>query len=83
MSKTPSGFNAMGHPIPLDRASEALQHLRIMWPDITTEKAMEIVGQMSEALRRDDPYGAQKAGMKAGLDLCGTHRVMSVLLSTE
>lgn len=75
-----SGFNAMGKPVPLHRRTAALEHCKQM--SLGIEEAWAVVGGMSEQLERDQPYEAQAIGMKY-LDLCGTYRVMAVLLTAE
>lgn len=53
------GWKNMGEDIPLERRSEALEHLKDMRPDIDSDKVWEIIGKMSKELERDNPYRAQ------------------------
>lgn len=75
-----SGFNAMGHPVPTYRREAAYEACKEM--GLTQARAVECVNGMAEQLERDKPYEAQAMGMKH-LDLTGTYRAMSVLLSAE
>lgn len=75
-----TGFDAMGKPIPPERLSNALDAVRAMAPDITTEEAMLLIGSTANALEEDQPYEALKhAG--AFLDLTGSYRLMATLLT--
>lgn len=53
-----SGMGAMGHKIPSHRLSKALEHLRLMIPDISTEDAMSLIGKVAGFLENDEPYKA-------------------------
>lgn len=76
---TPTGFDAMGHPVPTDRKEAAYSTAKEM--GITGfEEASELVGTMAQCIERDHPYEAEKAGMKF-LDLTGTYRLMAVLMT--
>lgn len=77
---TISGFDAVGKPIPMERRSNALRHVREMCPGITTESATKLVGEVTDALERDQPYEAQECAME-WLDLTGTYRLMAALLT--
>lgn len=81
----PSGFDAMGLPVPPERISEAYRHAKDM--GLNTEDAFTIVGYMADALERDDPHRALRSssvGFKAEkqpapLDLTGRYRLLAVL----
>lgn len=55
---TPTGFDAMGHPVPHERLADAYRAVKDMIPGISTEDAMSLVGRVADRLERDDPYGA-------------------------
>lgn len=76
----PDFFAQMGKPIPVEVRQAALEHCRQMGLDTAT--AWMCVGDVAAQLERDEPYLAQGAGMKY-LDLTGTYRVMSVLLTPK
>lgn len=67
----------MGKPVPMERRTEALKHIRDMGI-ANTEAAWECIGQMSEAIARDEPYRAMEIGMHY-VDLTGTYRLLAVL----
>lgn len=72
-----SGFNAFGKPVSTEKRSAALKHIRDI--GITdTGVAWECIGKMANAIERDQPYEAQRAGMEV-VDLIGTYRLMAVL----
>lgn len=75
-----SGMGAMGHPIPAERLSNALHHVREMLPDISTETAMSLIGRVAGYLEHDEPYEAMRVA-KGNLDLTGTYRLFAVLLA--
>lgn len=79
--KIPSGFEALGKPIPLWRKQEAYTCCSLMGSGDPGAN-MEVVGLMSTALERDHPYDALEAGQKV-FDLTGAYRLMAVLLTTE
>lgn len=72
-----SGFAAFGKPVSMERRTEALKHLRQMGV-VNNADTWECVGQMSEAIARDEPYEAMKIGMRF-MDLTGTYRLLAVL----
>lgn len=74
------GFDAMGHPIPLERSSAALQQVREMVPDIGTEEAFTLIGRVSKELERDEPFEAIRVAREV-LDLTGAYRLIAVLLT--
>lgn len=78
----PSGFNAMGRPITLDRRSNALNAVRDMAPALTTEAAMNLIEAVARQLERDQPYEAMKAA-RGVLDITGSYRLMSTLLASR
>ena len=73
------GFAAMGKPIPGYRKDLAYQTCRKDF-DMDFDKSMGTVQGMANALERDQPYEALGAGMRYGLDLTGSYRLMAVLL---
>lgn len=74
------GFKNLGKEVPLFRRQAGLDHCRQMGLD--TERSWSCVQQVSEQLKRDEPYLAMEAGMRF-LDLVGTYRIMAVLLTAE
>ena len=78
----PSGFEAMGEPVCDRRKSKALAHLRDMSPDLSTEREMEIVGSVSAAIERDEPYDAVAEAQDA-LDLTGAYRLLAVICAAD
>jgi hypothetical protein len=72
-----SGFAAFGKTVPTERRSAALNHIRDMGI-LNSEAAWECIGQMSEAITRDEPYEAMAVGMRY-VDLTGVYRLMAVL----
>lgn len=72
-----AGFAAFGKPVPTARRSAALEHIRAMGI-VNAEAAWECIGQMSEAVARDQPYEAMGIGMHY-VDLTGTYRLLAVL----
>lgn len=81
---TQSGYDAMGKPIPSYRMSAGLTALRTMCDyEITTDRAMAIVGAVAQRLELDEPYDAFVEAQKAGLDLTGAYRLIAVLLTAE
>ncbi len=72
-----SGFAAFGKPVPMERMTDALKHIRAMGI-VNAEAAWECIGQMSEAIARDEPYQAMGIGMHY-VDLTGTYRLLAVL----
>lgn len=77
----PSGFDAMGRPIPTARLSAGLAAVRDMWPDIPTVDATALVGAVADRLERDEPYDAMGIARNVGLDVTGTYRLIAVLLA--
>jgi hypothetical protein len=73
------GFNAMGKPIPLDRRTNAANHMRQM--GVTdAEDVWTCVAMVAGQLERDAPYEALRHAMKY-LDLTGSYRLIAVLLT--
>ena len=73
-----SGFAAMGKPISGHRRSAAYD-LCVEF-GLKNEDGWDAVGKVANALERDKPYEAMELGRKY-LDLTGTYRLMSVLLT--
>ena len=81
-----SGYNAIGKPISANRLNNAYKTVKEMIPDITTEKAMLIIGKAASHLEQDNPYNLIGAVSSLEpelnlLDLSGRYRLMSVLLN--
>jgi len=74
-----TGFKAMGKPIPMFRRQAGYDHAKAMGVK-SSEAAWTVVSTMAAQIERDKPYEAMQAGMKF-LDLTGTYRMMSVLLT--
>ncbi len=55
-------FNGMCKPLHDDARSEAYKHCKAM--GLSSAKAWECVQCVAEQLERDEPYEAQKAGMR-------------------
>jgi hypothetical protein len=72
-----SGFDAMGKPVPQARRQAAYEQCKLMGIKSSVD-AWTCVGTMANALERDEPYNAMKAGM-VYLDLTGTYRLMAYL----
>lgn len=82
----PSGYDAMGHPVPAERLSAGYRAVKEMMPDANTEEAMTLVGRVASQIERDDPYGAlldHSQGFKTDLrlDLTGRYRLLATLCS--
>lgn len=77
-----SGFEAMGHVVPAFRKSIGEDHLKAMgFTD--SEKRFELVNAMSIQIERDNTHKAMEEAYKKGLDVTGTYRLLSVLLTAE
>jgi hypothetical protein len=77
-----SGFDAMGHTVPMFRKSEAERHLKQMgFTD--AEQRFNIVSKMSTEIERDNSHAAMEAAYKLGLDVTGIYRILAVLLAHE
>ena len=74
----PSGFEAMGQPIPTHRKESALSLVK-SW-GVGFDDAYTLVAQMTGCLERDKPFEAMEA-TKGVIDLTGAYRVMAVLLT--
>jgi len=76
---TPTGFDAMGHPVPTDRKEAAYSMVKEM--GITDfDKASTLVGTVANHIERDHPYEAQDAACEH-LDITGAYRLMAVLMT--
>jgi hypothetical protein len=81
------GYDAIGHPIPPRRMGNAYAAAKEM--GLSTDEAMLLVGQMADALERDDPYralldgsiGYVREGLNALVDLTGRYRLVATLLT--
>lgn len=79
---SPSGFDAMGHPIPASRRQRAYKWLRSDEIGLSQEQAYTLVGQVASALERDEPHCALDFG-RDHLDLTGAYRLMAYLLTGD
>lgn len=89
----PSGFDAIGKPIPFERRQSAYEAIRRdMVPDATVEEAMSLVNRVADLLERDLPFEATAAATDAGeyehtgmpglrLDYTGAIRLLAHLLA--
>lgn len=59
------GYEAMGHPVPVERLSAAYRAVKEMVPGISTEHAMTLVGRVAGAIERDEPYEAMRLATSA------------------
>jgi hypothetical protein len=75
-----SGFEAMGHEVPMFRKSAAERHLKQMGFD-DAEQRFDIVAKMSGEIERDNSHAAMEAAYKLGLDVTGAYRLLAVLLT--
>lgn len=73
-------FNAMGKPLHEEARSDAYTHCKAM--GLSSARAWECVQGVANCLERDEPYEAQKFGMKF-LDLTGVYRIFAVLLARQ
>lgn len=63
----PSGFDAMGHPVPAYRLSAAYDAVKEMLPGVSTEDAMALVGRVAKHVEDDRPYEALREATDAPL----------------
>ena len=70
------GFGAFGNPVPFFRRQAAFEHAKSMGLD--TAKSYDVVGKVSDAVARDEPYRAMEEAMKF-LDLTGSYRLLAVV----
>lgn len=64
----PTGYEAMGHPIPPERLQGAYTAVKEMVPGVSTEDAMTLVGRVANALERDEPYEALRLATHAPIE---------------
>jgi hypothetical protein len=76
----PSGFEAMGKPIPMFRKQAAYNECSVM--GIEGERAYHAVGRIAFCLEADRPFESIERGMEV-LDASGVYRLMAVLLTAE
>lgn len=74
-----SFYDAIGKPISSTAKQAGYSECKAMGLD--TARAYECVSAVVEQLQRDQMYEAQDVGMRY-LDLCGTYRLIAVLLAT-
>jgi hypothetical protein len=77
-----SGFEAVGHEVPLFRRSEAERHLKAMGFD-SAEDRFSLINGMSDAIARDNVHEAMEVAYKKNLDVTGCYRLLAVLLTAE
>jgi hypothetical protein len=87
------GFDAMGHPIPLERRESAYRALRDdIAPEASAEECQSLVERVADHLERDQPYKAMEEATDAGeyqhggqpglrLDVTGAYRLLAHLLA--
>lgn len=63
------GFAAFGKPVPWERKSAALAHVRQMVPGCTTEAAVQLIDRVAHCIERDDPYAALRHASHAAWDV--------------
>lgn len=76
----PSGMNAMGEEIPLERRQNAMRHCEDL--GLSTNDAWECIGGVAEKLEKDRPYEAMGVARRY-LDVTGWYRIAGVLLSSS
>jgi hypothetical protein len=76
----PSGFDAMGKPIPPGRQDKAYETAKDF--GLVSYAAWEAVSGMTESLQRDRPAEAIHHALKY-VDLIGAYRLMAMLLSSD
>lgn len=62
----PSGFEALGHPVPAYRKQAAYEAMQDMVPSWTTEEKLDAVDKCAFWIERDEPYTAQAVVFDAG-----------------
>lgn len=86
----PTGFEAMGRPIPFARRQHAYDAIRgDMAPGATVEEAMGLVNRVADLLERDQPYEALRSASPPSyakqdgltLDYTGALRLVAHLLA--
>ena len=78
----PSGWDAMGNPVPDRRKSVALSHLREMNPHLSTEEEMGVVGRVSAAIERNEPFDAMEQAREV-VDTTGAYRLLAVICTAK
>lgn len=77
-----SGFEAMGHAVPMFRKSAAETHLKQMgFSD--AEQRFDIINVMANCIERDNTHAAMEQAYEKGLDVTGVYRLLAVLLCEE
>lgn len=76
---SPTGFNALGHPVPATR-KQAGYELCLKMGIQDKDVAWHLIEDMARLIERDKPFEAQELGLKH-LDLTGHYRLMAVLMS--
>jgi hypothetical protein len=77
-----SGYEAMGHAVPMFRRAEGERHLKDMgFTD--AERRFSIVNGMALCIERDNTHEAMEAAFEKGLDVTGVYRLLAVLLCAE
>lgn len=78
----PTGWNAIGEPVPDRRKSIALSHLREMNSNLSTEEEMSVVGRVAAAIEQDKPFEAMKQAGEV-VDTTGAYRLFAVLCTSK
>lgn len=57
---SPDPFDNLGKPVPPERRSNALAHIRDMVPGVKTGDAMALIDRVAYYIEKDEPYAAQR-----------------------
>jgi hypothetical protein len=76
---TPSGFAAMGLPVPFSRRQRAYDWL-VHDIGLTSECAFALVDILSYQLEKDKPFEAMESARRS-LDLTGAYRLLATLIT--
>lgn len=77
MSKTFTGFAAIGKPIPYSRRQRAYD---VAKKEMGVKNPFTLIDAMAEKLEKDNPFEAMEAAEKY-VDLTGAYRLMATLLT--
>jgi len=86
LSDFPSGFNAMGMSVPVQRFNAAHEFVKEMLPNESKEVQYSIVNKSAQFIKRDEPNSiiGEVHGLDedlAKIDLTGRYRLMAILLT--
>ncbi len=59
-ASAPDPFDNLGRPVPMERRTNALAHVRDMVPGVKTGDAMALIDRVARHIERDEPYEAQR-----------------------